>query len=106
MNTSTENLDELEKIIYNEDIRIRALHIHKELDLMLIVLNTSVTFSRKLSSYPLLKDASESQLNNYLFIGKGTGIHWPDIDEYLSLKGFLKEEIKYSLNTIGTKLAA
>lgn len=106
MTTSIENLDELEKIIYQEGIRINAIHIHKELDLLLIVLNTRAILSRALSSYIVLKNATESQLNNYIFIGKGTGLHWPEIDEYLSLKGFLKEELKQSLNTNNAKLAA
>jgi len=34
------------------------------------------------------------QLKNYELISNGTGIHWPDIDEDLSLKGFLQDEIR------------
>jgi len=45
-------------------------------------------------------------LNNYRLIGKGAGIHWPDVDEDLSLKGFLKEEIDRSIREIKNTLVA
>ncbi|MFP4091298.1 MAG: DUF2442 domain-containing protein [Cyclobacteriaceae bacterium] len=37
---------------------------------------------------------------------KGAGVHWPDIDEDLSLKGFLKEEIDRSILEINGSLAS
>ncbi len=37
-----------------------------------------------------LKDATESQLENYRLIGDGEGVHWPDIDEDISIRGFLR----------------
>ncbi|MEM7108865.1 MAG: DUF2442 domain-containing protein [Bacteroidota bacterium] len=41
----------------------------------------------------MLKKATQSQLNDYRLIGKGVGVHWPQLDEDLSLKGFLREEL-------------
>ncbi len=40
--------------------------------------------------YPRLSHATEKQLQNYRWIGKGLGINWPDLDEDLSIEGFLK----------------
>jgi len=40
-----------------------------------------------------LAQASVENLNNYRLIADGVGIHWPDVDEDLSLKVFLKEEL-------------
>lgn len=40
--------------------------------------------------YPKLRDASDEELNNWRFIGGGVGIHWEDLDEDLSVEGFLR----------------
>ena len=58
---------------------------------MLIVLNNGKILRR--ASSKLLKKATEEQLNDYRLIGKGVGLHWPQLDEDLSLKGFLQEEV-------------
>jgi hypothetical protein len=39
--------------------------------------------------FPKLRDASEKELNNWRLIGDGIGIHWEDLDEDLSVEGFL-----------------
>jgi len=74
-------------------LRIKAVHFHKDLDLMLIVLNNGKILRRTISGSRLLEKATEMQLNNYRLIGKGAGIHWPQLDEDLSLKAFLQEEL-------------
>ncbi|MBC7423455.1 MAG: DUF2442 domain-containing protein [Ferruginibacter sp.] len=61
---------------------------------MLIVLNTTAVLHQKISTYPLLKKGTLEQLKNYELISNGTGVHWADIDEDLSLKGFLQDEIR------------
>ncbi len=40
--------------------------------------------------FPKLRDASAEQRANWRLIGKGVGIHWPDIDEDLSVSGLLE----------------
>ena len=40
--------------------------------------------------FPRLSEASESQLMNYELLGDGEGIHWPEIDEDLSVAGLLR----------------
>jgi hypothetical protein len=39
--------------------------------------------------FPRLRDASAEQRSNWKLIGSGTGIHWPDIDEDISVAGLL-----------------
>ena len=41
--------------------------------------------------YKRLYGVNEKDLRNYELIANSTGIHWPSIDEDLSLKGFLKD---------------
>jgi len=42
-----------------------------------------------LEFYPTLRDATKKQRENFEIIGLGTGIHWPDIDEDLSVQGIV-----------------
>lgn len=97
-------LDEIEKIFYEGGIRILSLHFLKNVDLMLIILNNKKVLSRSISEFNSLKKATEKQLYNYKLIGKGTGVHWADFDEDLSLKGFLKYEILGSIQNINQKV--
>lgn len=39
--------------------------------------------------FPRLAEATEAQLENYEVLGDGEGIHWPEIDEDLSVTGLL-----------------
>ncbi len=88
-----EELDAIDRLIYKEGLRIKAVHFHQDLDLMLIILNNGRVLQRTLSFSRRLHQATEESLSHYEFIGEGTGIHWPDIDEDLSLRGFLEEEL-------------
>lgn len=85
--------DSIEKIIYEEGVRIDAVDIHPDLDVMLIILNTKAVLRQKLSAYKLLKAADKKSLLQFEITGSGTGIHWTSLDEDLSLKGFLRDEL-------------
>ncbi len=95
MNTFNNNFDELEQIIFEGGLRLVGIHFQKEVDLMMIVLNNKKVLTRQISKYKNLENASLDQLKNYRLISMGIGVHWPDLDEDLSLKGFLKEEISH-----------
>ncbi len=94
MNTSVNNYDSIEKMIYEEGLRIEAIDFHPELDVMLIVLNTKAVLHQKLSSYLRLKGANKDVLLQHELISNGTGVHWSLLDEDLSLKGFLRDELR------------
>lgn len=106
MSSFSNEYDELEKVIYEDGLRIKALHFHPDLDLMLIVLNNGKVLHRALSASQRLQSATIQQLNNYRLIGKGAGVHWEDVDEDLSLKNFLREEINRSIQEIRTTRVA
>ncbi|WP_448217475.1 DUF2442 domain-containing protein [Endozoicomonas sp. 2B-B] len=42
-----------------------------------------------ISWFPSLLNGTKQQLNNWELLGEGDGIHWPDLDEDLSVKGLL-----------------
>jgi hypothetical protein len=94
MNISTNNFDAIEKLIHEEGLKIIAVDFHPELDVMLIILNTKAVLHQRLSSYPRLFSAEKNTLLQYDLIADGVGIHWPLLDEDLSLKGFLQEELR------------
>jgi hypothetical protein len=39
--------------------------------------------------FPRLRDATDAQRQNWRLIGRGEGIHWPEIDEDISVLGLL-----------------
>jgi hypothetical protein len=42
-----------------------------------------------LAWFPILKSASQEQLAHYEIGGGGTGLHWPELDEDLSIAGLM-----------------
>ncbi len=103
MNTLTNNFDAIEKLIHQENLQIIAIDFHPELDVMLIILNTKVVLHQKLSSYPRRFSADKNILLQYELIAGGTGVHWRNLDEDLSLKGFLQDELR---NVVSNKKVA
>ncbi len=94
MHTLVNNYDAIEGLIYDEGLRIETIDFHPELDVMLIILNTKAVLRQYLSVYKLLAKANKAALMQYELIEHGTGIHWTLLDEDLSLKGFLREELR------------
>ena len=50
------------------------------------------TVSVPLQWFPRLRGATPAQLKNFELLAEGEGIHWPDIDEDLSVAGLLRGE--------------
>ncbi|MCZ4344874.1 DUF2442 domain-containing protein [Devosia neptuniae] len=42
-----------------------------------------------LAWFPRLRDASDADRANWRLIGRGEGIHWPALDEDISVRGLL-----------------
>lgn len=57
------------------------------------VLRVTLDDGRELSVpvewFPRLRDTSDAARANWRLIGRGEGIHWPDIDEDISVRGLL-----------------
>ena len=45
--------------------------------------------SAPLAWFPRLRDASDAQRANWRLIGRGEGVHWPDLDEVVSVNALL-----------------
>lgn len=46
--------------------------------------------SAPLEWFPRLRDANETQRKNWRLIGKGVGVHWPEIDEDVAVSTLMK----------------
>lgn len=69
--------------------QIRAVGLAVSADDLTATLEDGRVITVPLVWYPRLLKATEAQRQNYRWIGRGIGIHWPDIDEDLSVAGFL-----------------
>jgi hypothetical protein len=58
-------------------------------DQLVVNLRDGRTVSVPLAWFPRLLHASKEQRNNWEIAAGGFGIHWPDIDEDLSIEGIL-----------------
>lgn len=48
--------------------------------------------SAPLEWFPRLRDASPIQRANWRLIGKGIGVHWPDVDEDIAVKTLMTSQ--------------
>ncbi len=58
-------------------------------DAMQVILTDGREIRVPLEWFPKLRDARPEARRNWRLIGKGIGIHWPDVDEDVSLEGML-----------------
>jgi Protein of unknown function (DUF2442) len=54
-----------------------------------VILDDGREISAPLAWFPRLRDASDAQRTNWRLIGRGKGIHWPDLDEDVSVNALL-----------------
>lgn len=54
-------------------------------EMICLVLDDGREVKTPLEFYPRLAKATEAQLKNFRLLGGGTGIHWEDLDEDLSV---------------------
>ena len=59
-------------------------------DELIVTLVDGRRISAPLIWFPRLFDASAEARTNWRLIGDGIGIHWPDVDEDISVSGLLK----------------
>jgi hypothetical protein len=64
------------------DIRVTDQALH-------VTLEDGRELSVPIAWFPLLRDASSADRQNWELIGRGEGIHWPAIDEDISVAGLL-----------------
>jgi hypothetical protein len=67
----------------------RAQHVHCTQDELVVVLTDGRTLSVPLAWFPRLANASARQRSKFELLGDGSGMHWPMVDEDISIAGLL-----------------
>lgn len=65
-----------------EDVRLTA-------DVVEVELSDGRTISAPLTWFPRLLHATPAERSSWRLIGRGEGIHWPEVDEDISVEGLL-----------------
>lgn len=71
------------------ELHPQAINIEYTDSLLIVELADGRSISAPLVWFPRLSKASKEQLGNWQLLGDGEGVHWPDIDEDLSVAGLL-----------------
>ena len=67
----------------------RAQRVALTEDALVVDLVDGRTIGVPLTWYPRLAHGSQAERAHWRFIGEGEGIHWPDLDEDISVEGLL-----------------
>lgn len=74
-------------VIDMRDISIQDVIVSE--DTLAVDLLDGRTISVPLAWYPRLWHGTEAERANWRLIGQGVGIHWPDLDEDISVEGLI-----------------
>ena len=74
-------------LIDRETLRARSVRVTD--DAVVVDLVDGRTISTPLAWYPRLVHGNAAERAKFELIGNGEGIHWPDLDEDLSVEGML-----------------
>jgi hypothetical protein len=69
--------------------QVVARDVHVADGALVVDLADGRTLSVPLAWYPRLAHATSTERANWRFVGRGEGIHWPDLDEDISVEGLL-----------------
>ena len=72
------------------EARPRAVEVSVTDDELRVVLADGRALSVPLAWFPRLLHATSSERQRFELLGDGEGIHWPDVDEDLSVAGLLR----------------
>jgi hypothetical protein len=67
-----------------------AVDVRTDETLLHVTLADGRELAAPLEWFPRLRDASPEQRGHWRFIGRGQGIHWPDVDEDISVSSLLR----------------
>ena len=72
------------------DVRPLARSVEFTNDDLVVSLVDGRKIAIPLAWFPRLTDATVEQLRHYELLGDGEGIHWPELDEDISVAGLLR----------------
>jgi Protein of unknown function (DUF2442) len=78
-----------------KQIEIRATSVRVSDDALVADLSDGRTVLAPLAWYPRLLHGTAAERNEHQLIGDGLGIHWPQLDEDISVEGILAGRKSY-----------
>lgn len=101
MNIFNQGFGSYQNHIFKDHLHIKTVYFQKQLDIMLLILSNGKVLKKPISSSEILFNATDEQLNNYMLLGSGAGIFWPDLNEDFDLDGYLQSELlKFNLSNL------
>jgi Protein of unknown function (DUF2442) len=76
-------------LISADRLNAQALNVEFVAASIRLTLTDGREVSAPLALFPRLRDASNAQRANWRLIGQGEGVHWPDLDEDVSVNTLL-----------------
>ena len=67
-----------------------ATDVQTDASLLRVTLADGRELAAPLEWFPRLRDATPEQRSHWRFIGRGHGIHWPELDEDISVASLLR----------------
>jgi Protein of unknown function (DUF2442) len=67
-----------------------ATDVQADASLLRVTLADGRELAVPLEWFPRLRDATPEQRSHWRFIGRGQGIHWPELDEDISVASLLR----------------
>ncbi len=78
-----------------KQIEVRAAAVRVRDEALIIDLSDGRTVSAPLAWYPRLLHGTSAERQNHRLIGQGLGVHWPQLDEDISVEGVLAGRPSY-----------
>ena len=78
-----------------KQIEVRATLVRVSDDALTVDLSDGRTVSAPLAWYPRLLQGTAAERDDHQLIGEGLGIHWPHLDEDISVEGILAGRRSY-----------
>ena len=75
--------------ILADRLSAQAMSVEFVGDSIRIVLTDGREISAPLEWFPRLRDATDAQRLNWRLISRGEGVHWPDLDQDVSVNALL-----------------
>ena len=72
-----------------KQLEIRATSVRLSNDALIVDLSDGRTVSAPLAWYPRLLNGTPVERDDHQLIGEGLGIHWPQLDEDITVEGIL-----------------
>jgi hypothetical protein len=75
--------------ISTAEAQVAATNLRVDENTLTVDLSDGRVLSVPLAWYPRLSHGTPEERNNWRLIGKGYGVHWPALDEDISIEGLL-----------------